>query len=71
MNRVAVTSSNLSSVGYDEASATLEIEFNNGGVYEYYNVPSNIHEGLMNAASHGQYFDKYIKNGGYKYRKIR
>lgn len=70
MNRQSVTSSNLKSVGYDASSQTLEIEFHHGGIYEYYNVPSGIYEGLMNASSHGTYFDANIKKGGYIYNKV-
>lgn len=71
MNRVRVSSSNLSSVGYDPATATLEVEFLNGGVYQYFNVPAHVHAGLMSAASHGSYFDGHVKKAGYRYRKVR
>lgn len=70
MKRQSVDSSNLASVGYDVNSNTLEIEFNSGGVYQYLNVPESVYRGLMNASSHGQYFDVYIKKAGYKFRKM-
>ena len=38
MQRDYVSSSNIVSVGYDPASETLEIEFQSGAVYQYYNV---------------------------------
>ncbi len=60
MQRQHITSSSLESVGYDEDSQTLEIEFKKGTVYEYLSVPSATHNGLMNADSHGKYFRKYI-----------
>ena len=41
MEREPVVSSNVISVGYDDASETLEVEFKNG-VYQYYNVPRPI-----------------------------
>ena len=34
MYRESVESSNIASIGYDEASRTLEVEFLNGSVYE-------------------------------------
>jgi hypothetical protein len=71
MERKHVSSSNLSSVGYDPDSKTLEIEFLNGGLYQYFNVPLNIYNGLMAASSHGSYFDQYIKKGGFSFKKIR
>ncbi len=71
MDRVRVSSSNLASVGYDPEMRTLEIEFLNGGVYQYSNVPAHVHSSLMSASSHGSYFAAYIKKGGYSYRKVR
>lgn len=68
MKRQAVDSSNLASVGYDPQ--TLEIEFKHGGIYQYYNVPKSVYDGLMNASSHGQYFDRNIKKAGYRYSKV-
>lgn len=71
MERQSVESSNLASVGYDEKNEILEIEFNNGGVYQYFDVPEHIYEELMNADSHGQYFDRNVKKAGYKFRKMK
>lgn len=69
MERVPVSSSNLSSVGYDVGSQTLEIEFLHGGVYQYTGVPENEYEGLINAGSKGKYFIANIKNR-YPYTKL-
>ncbi len=62
-------SSNLRSVGYDPETETLEIEFTSGAVYAYYGVPAEVYEGLMDAPSHGRYFQENIRNQ-YRYRKI-
>lgn len=70
MDRNYVRSSNLRSVGYDADSMTLEIEFHSGGIYQYFNVPSHIYEGLMRAGSHGTYFANYIKER-YRFRRVR
>tara|TARA_R110000850_G_scaffold50499_5_gene123851 strand:+ start:994 stop:1203 length:210 start_codon:yes stop_codon:yes gene_type:complete len=69
MNRQSVSSSNIASIGYDAGSQTLEIEFLNGGVYQYFDVPPYVHEELMNASSHGQYLAQNIK-GAYRYSKV-
>lgn len=61
MERQSVNSSNLISVGYDEDSSILEVEFK-GGVYRYYNVPSFEYERLMAASSHGVYFNANIRD---------
>lgn len=70
MNREPVQSTNLASVGYELESSTLEIEFHSGGIYQYFQVPSEIYEGIMNAGSKGKFFDLYIKKAGYPCTKV-
>lgn len=70
MERQRVSSSNISSIGYDINSNTLEIEFHDGGIYQYYGVSDSVYNSLMSAASHGSYFSNFIKDR-YSYRKIR
>lgn len=70
MNRTDVVSSNLKSVGYDEGSEVLEIEFYDGRVYQYYGVPPEVHRALMDADSHGKYLAAEIK-GKYRYERVR
>ena len=70
MDRIAIRSSNIRSVGYDPGLATLEVEFNSGSVYEYLNVPKDEYEGLMSASSKGRYFNINIK-GAYEDVRIR
>jgi hypothetical protein len=69
MNRDHVESSNIESIGYDSGSETLEIEFKNGSIYQYFDVPEHIYEQLNNADSKGQYLAYQIK-GKYRYSKV-
>lgn len=69
MERTPVTSSNISDIGYDEDSQTLEVGFKNGSVYQYAGVPLSEYEGLMSAGSHGTYLAANIK-GRYPYTKL-
>lgn len=69
MKRQSVESSNLASVGYDAENEILEIEFNHGGVYQYFDVPNDEYEALMNADSHGKYFVANIRDD-YEYQKM-
>lgn len=62
MERQAVSSSNIASVGYDENLQLLEVEFHSGLVYQYMNVPSVVFTQLMEASSVGQFFNTYVKN---------
>jgi KTSC domain len=71
MKRVPVDSTNLKSVGYDPDKKTLEVEFDKGRVYQYYGVPSALHQQLMQATeSHGKFFIKHIKNAGFKFDQV-
>jgi hypothetical protein len=69
MIRQPVQSSDLRSVGYDEQQKILEIEFNSGGIYQYNNVPTEIHSSLMAASSKGKFCHGYIKNK-YPFRRV-
>lgn len=69
MIRKFVSSSNLESVGYEEETQTLEIEFNKGGVYRYFEVPKKVYLELISASSHGAYFHRYIKDR-YRWSKV-
>ncbi|WP_299381606.1 KTSC domain-containing protein [uncultured Lacinutrix sp.] len=71
MKRKSVNSSNLFSIGYDESFMILEIEFKEGGIYQYFNVPKSVYLGLWKASSHGKYFDRHIKKANYSQKKVR
>ncbi len=70
MDRRYVQSSNIASIGYDSNSQTLEVEFLNGAIYQYYDVPEALYEGLMAADSHGKFLNEFIKKGGYRYDRV-
>lgn len=67
MNRIPVESSNLKSVGYEDN--VLEIEFLDGGVYQYFDVPESIYDGLVQAESAGKYFWSNIR-GAFRYARV-
>lgn len=70
MERQNVSSSNIASIGYDADNSILEIEFNNGGIYQYSGVPEGVYNGLISAGSHGTYFHNHIKDI-YSFHKIK
>lgn len=67
MNMIPVSSSNISSIGYE--GDTLYVTFHSGATYAYFHVPAHVYEGLMSASSHGKYLNAYVK-GTYAYQKI-
>ena len=71
MERHHVSSSAIRSVGYDVETQTLEIEFAAGTVYEYKPVPSSLYTAFDQAESRGAFFDQYIKNAGFAYRRLQ
>lgn len=62
MNRTPVSSSNILSVGYDDDSFVLEVEFKDGRVYQYFDVPRAEFDALLSAGSIGSYFSANIRN---------
>jgi hypothetical protein len=64
-----VASSNVSAVGYDEDSSTLQVEFKNGTTYQYFDVPQLVYGGLRDASSVGAYLAANIK-GVFRYSKV-
>ena len=62
MERYSVASSNIASIGYDTNTETLEVEFLNGSVYQYFNVGPNMYDQIMQAGSKGRFLNTYIKN---------
>ncbi len=69
MSRIPVRSSNIAAIGYSADSETLEVEFLDGSVYQYFHVPKERHTGIMSAESHGKYLARYIK-GVFKYEEV-
>lgn len=66
MEMINVDSSNVSAIGYDADNAILKIQFKNGNLYEYYDVPQFEFDGLLNSDSKGNYGHQNIYN---KYRQ--
>jgi uncharacterized protein len=60
MEREAVASSTILSIGYDATSGTLEVEFKSG-VYQYYDVPESVYQQFMASESKGQFLHVNIK----------
>lgn len=69
MIRAPLNSSNIVGAGYDAASATMEVEFTNGNIYQYFDIPQQLYDGLMQAESAGKYLNENIK-GVYRYARV-
>jgi hypothetical protein len=70
MHRIPVTSSNIRSIGYEESSMILEVEFTSGEVYQYFNVPSSLFQQFLNTSSKGSFLNDFIAHN-FRYQRIR
>jgi len=69
MKRHHVQSTALQSVGYDPDNKILELEFGeNGGVWQYFEMPKSVYRRFINSESLGNYFVTKIKG---KYREVK
>jgi hypothetical protein len=69
VDRTAVNSSNIRSIGWEDGE--LEVEFNNGRTYVYEKVPEATFRALIAAESVGSYFDANVRKVGFKFREKR
>ena len=70
MHRDPVTSSSLNSVGYDPKRQILEVEFIDGDVYQYFDVPRQTYEEFLQAESMGQFMNWEIKER-HRYKRVK
>jgi len=61
-------SSNIARFAYESSSQLLRVEFKDGSVYDYFDVPDHVGAGMSNASSKGQYLAQQIK-GQYRYAR--
>lgn len=59
---VHVESKMIHAIGYDKATQTVSVQFRNGDVWHYLNVPEDTYETVRDARSVGQEFNELIKN---------
>ena len=67
IQRQPVQSSGLAAVGYSKRRHLLEIEFTNGAIYRYVEVPPSVHRDLMSAESKARFYDENVRG---KYRSV-
>jgi hypothetical protein len=65
--RQPVQSTAIAKIGYSKRRHILEIEFVNGAVYRYLDVPPAIYRGLMSAESKARFYDSNIRK---RYRSV-
>lgn len=61
MKPLVVESTTLTTVAYDADRGLLQLEFRDRAVYQYFEVPADVHEALLRAPSKGGYFNRAIR----------
>ena len=61
MERIQIKSRLITAVAYDLSSARLEIEFHDGKVEPYTDVPAEVYRNLISADSPGSYYRHHIR----------
>ena len=62
MHRQSVPSTLLASAEYFPERSLLELEFRDGALYHFFDVPVECFQQLLDAASKGAYFNRHIRN---------
>jgi hypothetical protein len=57
-----VESTLLARVSYDAPQSVLDLEFRDGAVYRYFDVPATVYDELLAADSKGTHFNRHIRN---------
>ena len=65
-----LSSSQIKSIGYDIDLGDMYVEFHNGKVYKYVNVPEWTYNAFLKADSPGKFFHSEIKNH-FDYENVR
>jgi hypothetical protein len=70
IHREAVESSAINSVGYSRHLHALEIEFHDGLIYRYEEVPTRVYHGLVTSESKARFYNQNIR-GKYHCLRVR
>jgi hypothetical protein len=62
-------SRHLQQAEYDEESQALTVQFVNGALYRYFDVPQTVVDSLFQTGSSQEYFNDHVK-GVYRYVKM-
>jgi KTSC domain len=61
MERIKIKSRLITAIAYDIRSSRLEIEFHDGKVEPYTDIPEQVYRNLLSADSPGSYYRHHIR----------
>ena len=69
MEMIQVESSSIESIGRDEATGVMQVNFVNGSQYKYKGVPVSVFNEFLNAGKKGKYYTDNIR-GKYESERL-
>jgi hypothetical protein len=69
MKMTPVESSHIKSIGYDEETKVMRVEYSQA-TYEYADVPKTVYEQIMSADSKGRALKEAIAEHGLQYKRL-
>ena len=60
MKLVAIESTMIAAVGYDEQNHELEVIYRDGAVWRYRDVPEHVYQELLTTESKGAYLREFV-----------
>ncbi len=70
MERRKVNSSKIRSVGYDERARMLEVEHNDGSIYQYSDVSNEVYRRMMSAPTIASFYQDRVEED-YSRKRVR
>jgi hypothetical protein len=64
-----VKSNAVTSIRYDDATQSLDIEFASASTYRYLDVPRDVYEWLLRVESKGKFVNRLVKEK-YRYERV-
>ncbi len=71
MKMIPLESIDLVAVGYNASDRILAVELKAGAMFEYYDVPPEIYDGLISAQTPYHFFKKRIFKGPYEWKQLK
>jgi hypothetical protein len=68
MRRTSTESSLIKSVGYNSLTSTLELKYEDGTIFQYFDVPENVYRRLLKPGAGSWWTDRW---SDHSYNKIQ
>lgn len=70
LKRVPVQSRILKSIAYDEPLHVMEVEYQTGSIYRYYEIPVEVYKAMFSERSPGSFWNSFLKANRVRSKKV-